>query len=114
MQDAEMIMAVMENMAQIYKETTKDAFNSFKEQPGEIFPMNIKMNYIGFLVKKNAILFKVYSEKLVACIMLMKEQMFIAKFMGMKPTPHYMENWPQTLNKNLKIGLEPSDHSRPV
>lgn len=73
MQDSEIMEVVLENMAQVSEKTADEAPNPFKEQLGEILLADVERNYSGFLVREKAISFKVNSEKLVACIAILKE-----------------------------------------
>ena len=51
-----------------------------------------------FLVRKDAITFKVDPMKVRARIALLKDQLLIAKFVGPKPSFQDMDRWLQTLN----------------
>lgn len=72
--------------------------NPFHAQHGAILPSTMEKNFSGFLVRKNAIFFKVDSNNLCAPITLLKEQLLIAKIIGPKPKPKGLEMWIQTLN----------------
>lgn len=102
--DMEMMEAVIESMAQGNKQNEEGALNPFRAQPGEILPKDCERNYSGFLVRKNAISFKVDGGKLVECVVLLKEQILIAKFMGTKPNHKALEIWLKTLNYRLRYG----------
>ena len=54
-----------------------------------------------FLVRKDAITFKVDPIKMSARIGLLKEQLLIAKFVGPKPSLQDMDRWLQALNQRL-------------
>jgi hypothetical protein len=60
------------------KQILGDQLDPFKEQSGKILPGNLEKNFNGFLVRKDAITFKVDTQKLNACIALLKEQLLIA------------------------------------
>ena len=55
-----------------------------------------------FLVRRDAIKFKVNSEKLCARIAILKDQILTGKFVGLEPNPHAMRLWIQTLNLELR------------
>lgn len=100
--DTEMSEAVIEVLAEASKQILGDQLNPFKEQSGEILPGNLERNFSGFLVRKDAITFKVDTQKLNARIALLKEQILIAKFLGPKPAPQDLERWLITLNQELR------------
>lgn len=81
----EMMDVKIENMAQGSKLEAEGKLNSFREQPSEILPKDVERNHSGFLVRKNAISFKVDDLKLGNHITFLKDQILIAKFMGPKP-----------------------------
>lgn len=85
-----MAEAVIEVMAEA-SQTTMGDLNPFKEQYGEILPPNLERNFSGFLMRKDAIVFKVNKEKLAARIALLKDQLLLAKFVGPKPTSQEMD-----------------------
>lgn len=60
--DQEMTDVVIEVLAEVNTRTSKDHLNPFKPQAGEILPSNMERNFSGFLVRKDAISFKVNSE----------------------------------------------------
>ena len=61
----------------------------------------MERNFSGFLVRKDAITFKVDSEKLNARIALLKEELLIAKFLGPKHAPQDLVRWLSALNQEL-------------
>ncbi len=87
--DTEMMEAVIEIMAEASKQIRDLEFNPFKEKFGEILPPNMETNFNGSLVRKDAVSFKVNSENLLARIVVLRDQMLIAKFVGPKPPPSY-------------------------
>ena len=93
--------AVIEVMAEA-SQTTMGDLNHFKEQYGEILPPNLERNFSGFLIRKDAIVFKVNKEKLAARIALLKDQLLIAKFVEPKSTSQNMDLWLKTLNEGLR------------
>ena len=99
--DEEMAEAVIEVLAQASNQVHEGHFNSFREQVGEILPTNLERNFSGFLVRKEAISFKVDPVKVSARIALLKDQLLIAKFVGPKPTFQDMEKWLQALNQQI-------------
>jgi hypothetical protein len=100
--DVEMTDAVIEVMAEVNTRIFKNDLNPFKAQVGEILPSNLERNFSGFLVRKDAISFKVNSEKLQTRIQLLKDQLLIGKFVGPKPQIQDMHKWLQTLNQELR------------
>ena len=64
--DTVMLEAVIEVLAKASKQIPGDQLNPFKEQVGEIPPGNLERNFGGFLVRKDAITFKVDTEMLNA------------------------------------------------
>ena len=99
--DEEMADAVIEELAQASNPEHEGHFNPFREQVGEILPTNLERNFSGFLVRKDAITFKVDPLKVNARIARLKEQLLIGKFVGPKPTLQDMEQWLQALNQSL-------------
>jgi hypothetical protein len=99
--DTEMSEAVIEVLAEASKQISENQLNPFKEQAGEILPGNLERNFSCFLVRKDAITFKVDSQKLNARIALLKKQLMIAKFLGPKPAPLDLERWLTSLNQEL-------------
>ena len=61
----------------------------------------MERSFSGFLVRKDAIKFKVNSQKLLARIAMLKDQLLIGKFVGPKPLPQEMRMWIQALNQEL-------------
>lgn len=80
-----MVEAVIEIMAEASQYTSKDGSNPFCAQIGEILPSNFERNVSGFLIRKYAMLFEVDSQKLLARITMLQNQLVIAKFVGPKP-----------------------------
>lgn len=76
--------------------------NPFKGHNGEILPTNLERSFSGFLVRKEAIKFKVNTKKLLARIEELKDQLLIGKFVGPKPPPQAMNLWIQALNRELR------------
>jgi hypothetical protein len=62
----------------------------------------MERNFSGFLIRKDAITFKVDTGMLNARIALLKEQLLIAKFLGPKPPPQDLVKWITTLNQELR------------
>lgn len=62
--DLETTDDVIEVLAEVNTRTSKDDLNPFKAQAGEILPSNLERNFSVFLVRKDAISFKVNSEKI--------------------------------------------------
>lgn len=99
--DTEMADSVIEVMAEASQQIVGD-LNPFKEQLGEILPPNLERKFSGFLMWKDATVFKVNLEKLAARIAILKDQLLIAKFVGPKPTFQEMEMWLKALNQELR------------
>lgn len=74
---------VIEVMAEANKQIVGDDLNPFEKQIDEVLPSNLERNYSGFLVKKDLIMSKVNLEKLLALIALLRDQLLIAKFVGL-------------------------------
>ena len=96
--DEVMAEAVIEELAQASEHTHEGHFNPFREQYGEILPTNLERNFSGFLVRKDAITFKVDPLKVKERIAFLKDQLLIAKFVGPKPTFQDMDQWLEGLN----------------
>ena len=101
-QDVAMPDAVIELMAEANNQISTDELNPFKEQIGEVLPPNLERNFSGFLMRKDAVKFKVDTQKLNARIAMLKEQLLIAKFVGTKPPIQEMNPWLQTVNQALR------------
>ena len=99
--DEEMVEAVIEDLAHTSNHVHEGHLTPFKEQVGEILPTNLERNSSGFLVRKDAIFFKVDPVEVSACIAFLKDRLLIAKFVGPKPTLQDMERWLQTLNPKI-------------
>lgn len=63
-------------------------------------PSNLERSFKGFLVRKDAVKFKVNTEKLLARIEVLKDRLLIGKFVGSKPPPQAMRLWIQALNQD--------------
>ena len=101
-QDAEMAEAVIEELAEAINQTNEGMPNPFRGQNGETLPPNTERCFSGFLVRSDAIKFRVNPEKLLARIAMLKDQLLIGKFVGPKPNPQAMKLWIQTLNNELR------------
>ena len=102
-QDVEMSDAVIEILAKARHHTEGEDPNPFKGFHGEVLPPNLERSFSGFLVRKDVIKFKVNTEKLLAHIAELKNQLLICKFVGPKPPPpHAMKLWIQALNEELQ------------
>lgn len=62
----EMPDVMIEVLVEASKQISGGDLNPFKEQTGEILPSNLGRNFSGFLIRKDAISFKVDSGKLLA------------------------------------------------
>lgn len=82
-QDVEMAKAVLEVMEEASKRISKENLNPFKIQSGEILPSNLERSFSGFLVRKDVLTLRVDTPKLLARIALLKDQILIAKFVGL-------------------------------
>ena len=100
-QDTEMEEAVIEGLAEASQQILGGDLNPFKGHCGEILPSNVERSFSGFLVKTDAIQFKVNTKKLLARIEILKDQLLIGKFVGPKPAPQAMKLWIQALNLEL-------------
>lgn len=100
--DVEMAEAVNEEMADANNQIKERVLNLFRGQHGETLPPNLERSFSGFLVKNDALKFRVNSEKLLARIAILKDQLLIGKFVGPKPKPQAMRLWIQTLNQELR------------
>ena len=101
-QDIEMKDAVIEGLAEASHQTFGGDLNPFKGHSGEILPSNFERSFSGFLVRIEAIQFKVNTEMLLARIEELKDQLLIGKFVGSKPSPQAMKLWIQALNQELR------------
>jgi hypothetical protein len=101
-QDVVMPDAVIELMAEANNQISKGELNPFKEQIGEVLPPNLERNFSGFLMRKDAVTFKVDIQMLNARIAMLKDTLLIAKFVGTKPPIQEMNAWLQTLNQSLR------------
>lgn len=89
-------------MAEASDHIGSEGFNPFKRNIGEVLPSNVERNSNGFLVRKDAISFRVNSEKLVARIVVLQDQLSIAKFVGPKPPIQAMKLWLRSLDQELR------------
>lgn len=96
-----MVDVVIEVMAESWHHTSKDGLNPFWAQTGEILPSTPERNVRGFLVRMDAISINVDSQKLLAWIKILQDQLVIAKLLGPKPNSRGLEMWIQTLNQEL-------------
>lgn len=101
-QDIEMEEAVIEGLAEARHQISRGDLNPFKGHIGEILPSDLERSFSGFLVRKEAIKFKVNTEKLLARIDMLKDQLLIGKFVGTKPAPQAMKLWIHALNQELR------------
>jgi hypothetical protein len=101
-QDEEMPDAVIEILAETNQRLEGEEPNPFKGYQGEVLPPNLDRRFSGFLVRKDALKFKVDTEKLLARIAELKDQLLICKFVGPKPPSHIMRMWIQALNQELR------------
>lgn len=72
-QDVEMEEVVIEGVAEASQQMPGEDLNPFKRQNGEILPTILERSFSGFLVRKDAIKFKVNTEMLLARIALLKD-----------------------------------------
>ena len=100
-QDIEMEDEVIKRLAEASHQSPGGDLNPFKGHSGEIFPSNMERSFSGFLVKKEAIQFKVNIEMLLARINVLKDQLLIGKFVGPKPSSQAMKLSIQALNQEL-------------
>ena len=100
--DIEMPEAVIGALADANNQIEEGVLNPFKEQYGETLPPNLERSFSGFLVRNDALKVRVNSEKLLARIAMLKDQLLIGKFVGPKPNPQAMRMWIQTLNQELR------------
>ena len=100
--DIKMEDAVIEGLVEASQRIEGGDFNPFKGHSGEILPSNLERSFSGFLVKIEAIQFKVNTEKFLARIEVLKDQLLIGKFVGPKPPPQAMKLWSQALNLELR------------
>lgn len=70
-------------MEEASKRISKENLNPFKIQSGEILPSNLERSFSGFLVRKDVLTLRVDTPKLLARIALLKDQILIAKFVGL-------------------------------
>ena len=100
-QDVEMEDVVIEGLAAASQQIPEGNYNPFKELTGEILPSYLERNFSGFLVRKESIKFKVNTDRLLARIKVLKDQLLIGKFVGPKPNPQAMKLWIQALNHEI-------------
>lgn len=100
--DEDMAKVVIRYMANVSQGTSNDGLNRFRIQYGEMLPLNMERTFSRFMVRKEAVAFKVDSQKLLTFIALLREQLLITKFVGPKPNAQTLENRFQTLNHKLE------------
>lgn len=100
--DIEMSQTMIGIMDEANQGALNNALMPFRAQISEILPLNVENNFSGFLIRKDMVPFKVNSQKLIAHINLLKDQLLIAKFVGPKPIPQAMESGSKTPNHELK------------
>ena len=100
--DEDMPDAVIEILAEANQRLMGEEPNPFKGHHGEVLPPNLDISFNGFLVRKDALKFKVDTEKMLARIAELKDQLLICKFVGPKPPPHIMKMWIQALHQELR------------
>lgn len=101
-QDEDMAEVVIKYMANASQGKSNDVLNRFRIQYGEMLPLNMERTFSRLMVRKEAVAFKVDSQKLLTLIALLREQLLITKFVGPKPNAQTLENWFQTLNHKLE------------
>ena len=94
--------AVIEGLAEASQRNVGGDLNPFKGHSGEILQSNLERSFSGFLVKTKAIQFKVNTEKLLARIKVLKDQLLIGKFVGPKPPQQAIRLWIQALNQEMR------------
>ena len=72
-----MIEVMAEERSQI---SDKDPKIPFRGQSGEVLTAHLERSFSGFLVRRDAIKFQVNSEKLLACITMLKDQLLITLY----------------------------------
>ena len=100
--DEDMPDAVIEILAEANQRLMGEEPNPFKGHHGEVLPPNLDRSFNGFLVREDALKFKVDTEKMLARIAKLKDQLLICKFVGPKPPPHIMKMWIQALHQELR------------
>lgn len=80
----DMPTVMIEVMVEGSKQIVVEELNPFKEKYGEILPTYLESNFSGFFAWNKVIPFKVNSEKLIARIANLKDQILIGKFVGPK------------------------------
>lgn len=101
-----MTEAVIKVIAEEWNQIPDGEPNPFRGQCGEVLPARLERSFSGFLIRRDAIKFKVNADKLLACIVVLKDQLAIGKFVGPKPNPQAMKMWIQTLNAWDSLSLE--------
>ena len=102
-QDEEIQDVVIEIMAEASQQGHDQAIiNPFKAQNNEILPSNVKRNYCGFLMRKDPITYKVNTHKLKERIVVLKDHLLIAKFVGPKPPMQDVKLWIQALTMEFR------------
>lgn len=100
--DSDMTEAVIGIMAEASDQIGSEGFNPFKGKIGEVLPSNLERNSNENLVRKDAISFRVNSEKLLARIVVLQDQLLITKFVGPKPPIQAMKLWLRSLDQELR------------
>lgn len=97
-----MTKANLQGLAKASNHILEGQLNLYKGLVGEVSPTNLERNFSGFLVRNDAITFRVDIQKVKAHIALWNEQLLIAKFVDRTPTLQDMEMWLQALNQELR------------
>jgi hypothetical protein len=97
-----MTNVVIEILAKASQYTSEGDPNPFCAHIGEALSKDVERNFSGFLVRTCAISFKVNSQKLILRIALLKDRLLIARLVGLKPFPQYMESWLKVLIHKLR------------
>jgi len=98
--DVEVVDVVIEVMIEASQCKFEDGLRPFRAQSGEILPLDIERNSLGFWLGKVAPL-KVDFQKLLIHIALSKVQLVITIYVGPKPNPQALAVWLPTLNHEL-------------
>lgn len=88
----EMANAVIDVMGEASQQCEGDVLNPFTKQTREILSSNRERSFNGFLLRKDVIKFKVNTQKLLAIIDVLKDQLLIAKFIGSKSSFQVMKD----------------------
>lgn len=82
-----MTKAVIEVMVEERNRISDGEPNPFRGHNREILWAHLESGFSGFLIRRDAIKFKVNTDMLFARIALFKDQLLIGKFVGPKPNP---------------------------